>query len=60
MKAKDLPGGLILRDLAVCPERAIDSVMGIDVQQEVTGPPGGRGHSRGGIAIRTEGLNHKE
>jgi len=51
MKAKDL----ILRDLVVCPNRAIDSVMGKDVQQEVS-----RGHSKGGIAIRTEGLNHKE
>lgn len=51
MKAKDL----ILRDLAVCPERAIDSVMGIDVQQEVS-----RRHSREGRAILTEGLNHEE
>lgn len=41
MKVKDL----ILRDLAVCPDRAIDSVMGIDVQQEVS-----RGHSREGVS----------
>jgi len=39
MKEKDL----ILRDLAVCPDRAMDSVMGKEVQQGVS-----RGHSREG------------